>query len=166
MHKAARFTLADGVGDGSGGEGGGEGQIAAGQGLTETENIGGDGGVIAGEQGAATAKAGGDLIGDQQYPVATTGLAYALQVARVIEAHAASALNQRFEDHGGDLLVVGRQQAGEGDEVRLIPVVVEGALRRRGEQVLRQVAVIQAVHAVMRIAHRHGTEGIAVVAVA
>ncbi len=47
-----------------------QGQVAAGQRLAETQDVGRHAGMLAGEQLAGAAEAGGDLVGDQQHVVA------------------------------------------------------------------------------------------------
>ena len=91
MHKAAGFTVADGFRHLAGGQRGGEGHGAAGQRLAQTQNIGGDTGVLAGEQLAGAAKAGGNLIGDQQYPFPVAHFTHPLQPLRMVHPHPARA---------------------------------------------------------------------------
>lgn len=59
---------------------------------------------------AGPAEAHGDLVVDQMHLVAIAGFAQELQVDRVVHAHATGALDQRLDDHRGDLVVV----LGEG----------------------------------------------------
>ena len=84
----------------------------------------------------------------------------------MVHPHPARALYDRFEDHRGDVVTVRGHQAGKGHHIHFIPLAVKAALRRGGEQVIRQIALPQAVHRVLRIADRHRAEGIAVIAIA
>ena len=146
MHKAAGFPVADSLCHLTGGEGGGEGHGAAGQRFAETQNIRRNPRVLAGEQLTGSTKAGGDLIGDQQDALAIAHPADPPEPLGVVHPHAARALNNRLEDHRGDFMAVGGHQTGERRHIPLIPVAVEAALRRRGEEVIRQIALPQAVH--------------------
>ena len=122
--------------------------------------------MFAGKQLAGAAKAGGDLIGNQQNALAVAHPANTLQPFRVVHPHPARALHDRFKNDGSNFVTMCRHQSGEADHVHLVPLAVEAALRRRGEQVFRQIPLPQAVHGVVRIAHRHRSEGIPVIAVA
>ena len=122
--------------------------------------------MFAGKQLAGAAKAGGDLIGNQQNALAVAHLANTPQPFRMVHPHSAGALDDRFEDHRGDVVAMRRHQPREADHVHLVPLAVETALRGRGKQVFRQIAFPQAVHRVVRIAHRHRPEGIPMIAVA
>ena len=64
----------------------------------------------------------------------------------MVHPHSARALNNRLEDHRGDFMTMGGHQSGERRHIPLIPVAVEAALRRRGEEVIRQITLPQAVH--------------------
>ncbi len=166
MHKAARVTVADGVGNLARGKRGGERHGAAGERFPQAQNIRRDPRMLAGKQLPGTAKAGGDLIGNQQNSFAVAHLPNALQPLGVIDPHSARALHNRFENNGGNLVAMGRHQPREAHHVHLVPFAVEAALRGWRKQVFRQVAFPQAVHGVVRIAHRHRPEGVAVIAVA
>ena len=75
-----------------------ERQVAAGERLAEAQDVGGDARVLAGEQRAGAAEAGGDLVGDEQHAVRVAQLAQEAQERRVVEAHAARALDDRLDD--------------------------------------------------------------------
>ena len=69
-------------------------KVAAGERLAQAENVRGDARVFTGEQPAGAAKAGGDLVGDQQHVVRGTQGAHGM-----IEPHAACALPDGLQDH-------------------------------------------------------------------
>ncbi|MND89453.1 hypothetical protein D3C80_815110 [compost metagenome] len=165
MHKAARSAVADGFRHVAGGQGGGKRHIAAGQRLAQTQNIRYYLGMFTGEQLAGAPETGSDLVGNQQHLIAVTEFAYPFKVSRVIDAHAARPLDHRFQDHRRHFTGVLFQQRGERGDIIFIPGLIETALRRGSEQVRREIALIQAVHRVVRIAYRHRAEGIAVIAV-
>ncbi len=146
MHKATGFAIANGFSNRSGSDGGGKGHGAAGQRFAQTQNVGGNPGVFTSEQLAGAAKAGGNLIGDQQYPFPVAHFARPLQPLRMVHPHAARPLDDRFEDHRGDFVTMRGHQAGKRYHIHLVPLAVKAALRRGGEQVIRQVALPQAVH--------------------
>ena len=81
-------------------------QVPAGQRLADAHDVRRDAGVVGGEQLAGPAEAGGDLVEDQQHVVGQAQLAQHVQVARVVEAHAAGALHHRLDDHRGQLVGV------------------------------------------------------------
>ena len=122
--------------------------------------------MFAGKQLAGPAKSGGNLIGNQQNAFPVAHLADALQPFRMIHPHAAGALHDGLENDRCDLIPMGRHQAGKRHHIPFIPLAAKAALRRRGEQIIRQIALPQAVHGVIRIADRHRAKGIAVVAIA
>ena len=111
-------------------------------------------------------KPGSDLIKDQQYTVFVTQGAHGFQIDRMINAHATRALHHRLQNHGGDLLMMSRQHLLDGIQIRRIEITVIGALRRVGKIMFGQHTTEQRMHAVDRVTGRHGTEGIAVIAVA
>ncbi len=86
-----------------------------------------------------------------------------MQIAGLVETHAAGTLHDRFQDYRGNAAMVLFGQPGEIGNIVVIPVIVKATLRRAGEQMLRQVAAPQAVHRVFRIADRHGGKRIAVI---
>ncbi len=119
--------------------------------------------MFAGEQRTGAAKAGCDLIGDQQNAVAITGFTYTLQIARMVKTHSPGTLNDGFQNHRGQLPPMLLDQPDKILCITRIPLVIKTALRRRGEMVFRQVAAPQAVHGIIRIAYRHRGKGIAVI---
>ena len=102
--------------------------------------------MFAGEQFAGAAKAGSNLIGDQQNPFPVAHFTHPPQPLRMVHPHSAGALDDRFEDHRGDVVAMRGHQAGKRHHIQLIPLAVEAALRRGGKQVIRQIALPQAVH--------------------
>ncbi len=88
------------------------------------------------------------------------------QVFRGINAHAAGALHDRFENDRGQFRPVPFDQLRERGDVGVIPFAIVAAIRRRCKKMLRQNAGEQMMHPGVRITDRHGSGGIAVVAVA
>ncbi len=83
----------------------------------------------------------------------------ALQHLRRVEDHAAGALHQGLDQDAGELRRAGREQ---GVERRL-----RGRIARQvGDDLLRQRRPEPGVHALLGVAHRHGREGVAMVAAA
>ncbi len=121
--------------------------------------------MFAGEQFAAAAKAGGNLIGNQQNAFPIAHLTDAPQPFRMVKAHASRSLHHGFENNRGDFVAVGRQQPGERRNIPLVEFAAETADRGWREQVFRHVPLPQTVHRIVRIAHRHRAEGIAVITV-
>ena len=62
--------------------------------------------MVAGKEGAAAAKAGGDLIGDQQDAKGIAKQTHLAQILGMIKTHAARTLDNGFEDHRAQLLMV------------------------------------------------------------
>ena len=122
--------------------------------------------MFAGKQLAGAAKAGGDLIGNQQNALAVAHPANTPQPFRMVHPHSACALHNRLQDHGGDIMTMCRHESREANHVHLVPLVVEAALRGRREEVFRQIPFPQAVHGVIRVTDRHRPEGITMIAVA
>ena len=60
--------------------------------------------LFAGEQRAGATEAHRDLVGDQVHAELVAGLAQQFEVQRVVHAHVAGALHQRFDDHGGGFI--------------------------------------------------------------
>ena len=85
---------------------GGHRQIAAGHALGDAKQVGRNAFVFAGEHPAGAPEADGHLVGDQQDVVLPRQLAHAAQIALRVHDHARRRLNQRFDHHGGDLLVM------------------------------------------------------------
>ncbi|MNV47961.1 hypothetical protein D3C71_1398450 [compost metagenome] len=147
-----------------------QGQEAAGQALGQAQQVRHHPGLLAGEQGAGTAKAGGDLVGDQEGAVGVAQFTGALQVHRVMHAHAAGALQARLQDHRADLARVLVEQGGQ--RVCGLVRTLRGALPGFGQVGVRRgrkqrLGQQRRVHpAVQRdIAHRQRAQGLAVVAV-
>ncbi|MCY1417181.1 hypothetical protein D9M71_327080 [compost metagenome] len=108
---------------------------------------------------------------DQVHAVAVAGLAQQLEVHRVVHAHAAGALDQRLDDHRGDLLVMLLQGAFhvlEHQPRMDFPADVLGAQvavragHLDGVEQQRLVGLGEQRH----VAHRHRRHRLAVVAVA
>ena len=78
-------------------------QGAAGQALAEAQNIGRDFGLLACEQRTGAAKTDKDFVGDQQHAMFFAGVGDAAQSRGFMHFHAAGALDQRLDQHGGDL---------------------------------------------------------------
>jgi hypothetical protein len=90
--------------------------------------------------------------------MAVTCLPHTPKGRRVVHAHTRGALQQRLDDHGGDVFVR-RQEVIEFPCPRLVS-------RQVGDVLRRQSWPEQRVHAVVRIAHRHRGKRIAVIAAA
>ena len=88
-------------------QGRGQRQVAAGQSLREAEQVRRDALLLAGEHRPGAAEAGRHLVADQQHAEAVAQLARSAQVARGVDQHPGCALDQRLDDHRGDLLLVG-----------------------------------------------------------
>lgn len=104
--------------------------------------------MLAGKKFAGTAKSGGDLIRNQQHAIAITGFPYLLQIARMVETHAARTLHNRLQNDGCQLPVMLFYQPGEIIEIRLVPFIIKAAGRGRRKVMLGQIAAPQAVHRV------------------
>ena len=97
--------------DALGGQGRRQRQVAARQALAEAEEVGRDPLLLAGEHRPGAAETGRDLVADQKHAVAVAELAHRAQVARRLDADPGGALDQRLDDHRGDLLaVLGRER--------------------------------------------------------
>ncbi len=60
----------------------------------------------AGEHSPGPAEADGHFVGDHQHVVLPRQLAHAAEITRRVHDHARGPLNQRLDNHGGDLLVM------------------------------------------------------------
>ena len=166
MHKDPGLAVTDGASHMLGGEGGRERQIAAGERLAQTHDVRADAGPVTGEQLAGATETGGDLVGDEQHPELVAQGAHPLQVARVVEAHAAGPLDDGLQHDGGDLLVMIRHQGGQLHHAIFIPLCVEAAARRLHKQLLGQEPLVELVHAAVGVGDAHGAEGIPVITAA
>ena len=144
-----------------------EGEVAAGQGLADAEDVGDDARGLAGPPRAGAPEAGGDLVVDRQQPVLAGHLGEGGDGRRVVGVHAARALEDRLDDHRGELVGVPGGEVADllGPGVELLGVGA-GTRGSRGEDVLGEGALPQRVHAAVRVGHRHRREGVAVVAAA
>ena len=104
----------EGLVDALGGERRRERQVAAGQALGEAEQVGRDALLLAGEHRAGAAEAGRDLVADQQHAVRVAELAHGAQVAGRVDEHPGGALDERLDDHRGDLLLVRGEDRARG----------------------------------------------------
>ncbi len=114
------------------------------------------------EQLARAAEAGGDLVGDQQQPVAVADLPKGPQVGRVVEPHPAGALDDRLQDHRPHRRVA--RQPIDLLQVGLVDRRRVARRRHRREDLLGDRAGEDVVHPVDRVADRHAAERVAVVA--
>ena len=89
--------------DVGGAQGGGQAEISAGQRLADADDVRADAGVVCGEQLAGAAEPGRDLVENQQHLVTTADVTQVAQIAGIVEAHAAGALHDGFDDHGRQL---------------------------------------------------------------
>ena len=166
MHQDAGLTVANAGRHAIIAEGGGEGHVAAGNGLAKAEDIRHHISVLQGEQLAAAAETGGDLIENQQHAMLVAQTAATFQEFRVVQPHTAGPLHHWLQNQRGDLVRVLLQLRAHGVQSAIVPDAVEPHRGRLGEVMPRQNAAEQIVHAVDRIAHRHGPEGVAMIAVA
>jgi hypothetical protein len=120
--------------------------------------------VLAREQRSAPPEPGGDLVGDEQHVVFVADLSDAGQELRRVEVHPAGALHDRLEDDRRDLVRVGSQQGPQVVEVTVVEGGAEDRFGPGGEELRGQHVGELVVHAVHRVAHSHGGEGVAVVA--
>ena len=102
--------------------------------------------MLAGEQLTRSAKASGNLIGNQQNAFPIAHLADPPEPLGMVHPHASRPLDNRLEDHRGDFMTMGGHQPDERHDIPLIPFTVKAALRRRGEEVIGQITLPQAVH--------------------
>ena len=147
-------------------ERGGEAHRAARERLAHAEQVGSHVRVLAREHAPRAPEAGRDLVRDQQHVALVAELAHAPQIVGRVEPHAARALHDRLEDHRGQLAAVVAQQARELAPVLLAARLVEAAARPLREQVMREHAREQRVHAGHGIADRHRAERVAVIGAA
>ena len=95
----------------------GQRQVAAGDAFRQAHQIGANIRLFVGEESAGAAAADGDLVADQVHLEAVAQGAGKAQVFRVVHRHAGGALDQRFDDQGGDAFAVAfevRFQRGGG----------------------------------------------------
>ena len=158
MHQRVRRVIGpEGVEYPVAGDRGGQRQRAAGQRLGQGDDVGTRAGLFIGEHRASAAEAGEYLVVDQQQAVAVGQPAQAAQHLGIVHQHAAGALHQRLDQDPGQLRAPALQEGVQLD--------LAGLVARQGDDVvLGQHAPEQAVHALFRIADRHGAEGVAVVA--
>jgi hypothetical protein len=80
-----------------------ERQVAPGERLADAHDVRAHPRVLGGEQRPRAPEAGGDLVEDQQNVVLVTQCAQHPQIAGGVEAHSPRALDDRLDDHGGEL---------------------------------------------------------------
>ncbi|MNJ20615.1 hypothetical protein D3C77_149500 [compost metagenome] len=154
-----------------GGQAGSQRQVAAGQGLGQAEEVGTDAGLLTREHRAGAAESHGDFVMDQVDAVAITGLAQQLEVHRMVHAHAAGALDQRLDDHGGDRgMVLGQGLLHGGEHVARVffpahAFRAQVAIRAWHLEGIEQQGLV-GFGEQRYIADRHRGDGFAVVAVA
>ena len=166
MHKGTGLALADAATDARVAQGGGQRHVTTGKRLAQAEDVRFHCGVFQGKHLASAAEASGDLIENQQYIKGIAQGAQLYQVPGGVKAHTARTLNHRLYNHRGNLLVVFAQQLGHGCQF-LLRAVFSKATCRCGDKVLaRQHIAEQVVHARIRVAHRHGSEGVTMITIA
>jgi len=104
------------------GQGGGQGQVAPGDALGQTQEIGAHPLVLAGEHCAGAAETHGHLIGDEEHVVAPGYLPDSGQIAGRLGNHARGALHHRLHDHRGQVLVMRHHQLFQPGET-LLPAI-------------------------------------------
>ena len=162
VHEHARLAVGDPAGDPRGAQRGGHRQVPAGQRLADAHDVGRDARVLRGEELPRPAEPGGDLVEHQQHVVGQAQFAQHVQVAGVVEAHAACTLHDGLDDHRGQLVGMCLDQPRQLRDV----VLLERGRGRSGEHLPRQHVAPERVHATVRVADAHRAEGVAVVAAA
>ncbi|MNZ29275.1 hypothetical protein D3C78_465200 [compost metagenome] len=82
----------------------------------------------------------------------------------MIEAHAARSLDYGLQHYGGYLFVAIGNQLRQLHHAALVPLGMKAAAGGGHEMVLRQEALVELVHAAIRVTDAHGAEGVAVIA--
>src|SRR6185312_8997863 len=162
VHQRAGLVRADRVRDVAAAQRRGQRDVAAGERLANTHDVGADARVVGGEQLPGAAEPGGNLVEDQQDVVAVADRTQVNEIPRVVEPHAPRALHDGFDDHGGQLVGVFGQLLFE--HLAVGGVVFTGYLGR--ELLAGQDVGPQRVHPALWVAHAHRGEGVAVVAAA
>ena len=158
-----------GVEDLTGGQRGGHGQVSARDALAQAEYVRRDAFFLAGEHGAGAAEAGGDFIGDEQDVVRSAEVGNPLQIAFRMNQHPARALDERFNNEGGNAVRLSSQDIFDRTQTALVARLFAGTERtairmgrrrvqRREEE--RPVGLVEAID----IADAHGADGVAVIA--
>ena len=110
-------------------------QVAAGQRLADAHHVRRHPGVLGREERAGAAEPGRDLVEDEQHAVRVARLPQHPQVAGVVEAHPARALDDRLDDHRGQLVglpaSISSSQLGRVGLVDARPRTRPAAARRR-----------------------------------
>ena len=120
-------------------------------------------GPFTGEHAAGSAESGRDFVGDQQEVVTVAVCPQFTKVFGVIEPHSAGPLNDRFEDDGGQFLMMLFDQLGHGFEVLIVPELPEPHVRLGGEKLDRESSREDGVHAGDGVADRHSVPRIAMI---
>ena len=118
--------------------------------------------MIGGEQFTGASESGRDLVEDQEDLVFVAEVTEVDQVCGVVETHSAGALDYRFDDHRGEVLVMLGQQ-------RFQLLHVFGEIVRRGslrEDLRAKDVGPERVHAAVGVADAHGGECVAVISAA
>ncbi|CFM10567.1 Uncharacterised protein [Bordetella pertussis] len=134
-------------------------QRPAGQRLGQGDDVGPHPGLLEGEHRARASETGEDLVENQQDAVSVGQFAQPREHLRVMQQHAAGALHQGLDQHAGDPPGMALQVRLQGRQRGLVA-------RQRQHVVLGQQAAEHGVHPLVRVAHRHGAEGVAMVAAA
>ena len=165
MHKDPAFP-ADALRDFPCAGSGRQGEHAAGQGLAAAKNIRRDSGPFSGEKSAGAAEARGDLVKNQQHAGLTAEVRQSSQIVRVVKPHTARALHHGLQNHGRNFFAVPFQLTAGVVQTGRIKRRVKTAGRPFHEDLLRQQARKQAVHARNRVTDRHGPQSVAVITAA
>ena len=173
MHDSAR-AIADALGHLVAAQRCGEGQVPTGQRLADAHDVGCDADAFGRPEGAGASETGGDLVEDDERPVLTGEFGEESHALRVVDPHAAGALQQGFEDDGRDVVgVLGEQARGlvlpRGHLARVSDEAgrrVRGCGRQRREDLLGQRAAPERVHTAVGVADAHRVQRVAVVAAA
>ena len=118
-----------------------------------------DVGLLDGEHRPGTAETGGNFIGDEQQLMPLRDVEYTAQLARRMKVQARGHLRQRLDDDTRYLLLALGEERVKGRQL-------VSRLGNRRRELLEQIPLEVAVHAVHGIADRHGTGRVAVVRIA
>src|SRR5690554_7896126 len=113
--------------------------------------------MVTGEQLAAATKAGGNLIGNQQYLILIAERSRLSQPLRRVKTHASCTLYDWLQNQGSQLMLMVLQQTFQLGNIGGVEGGIEPGLGAWGKHLLSQHAAEQLMHAVDRVTHRHGT---------
>ena len=160
MHQRGRGAVVpEALEHAAGRDGRGQRHGAAGQGLGQGDDIRHHPRSLAGEEAAGAPEADENLIEDEQGADPVGGGAQPAQHGGIMHLHPASTLHQGFDQDGRDLAALAVEEGVESLGRGLIG-------RQSDDMMLGQQAGEEGMHTLVRIADRHGADGVAVIAVA